>query len=135
MLISSIFSFSTVFSTLSKREITILTMFNLSSANAFNLVTSKFLLFGKGFKKDRKPLLFLANASSLLLASRLCPRPIGSTYSISKSICLPRQPGCALKNVKSTLYHTIRGFKNPQEEHLLYILWEKKNKLASTKTL
>ena len=34
--------------TLSKREILILATFNLSSANAFNLVTSKILSFGKG---------------------------------------------------------------------------------------
>ena len=41
-------SFPTVFSTLSKREIVILVTFNLSSADAFNLVMSKILLFGKG---------------------------------------------------------------------------------------
>ena len=41
MLVTSIFFFPTVFSTLSKREIIILATFNLSSANAFNLVTSK----------------------------------------------------------------------------------------------
>ena len=37
-----------VFSTLSRREIITLAMFNLTSANAFNLVTSKLLSFGKG---------------------------------------------------------------------------------------
>ena len=36
-----------VFSTLSKREIIIVATFNLSSANAFNLVTSAFFSFGK----------------------------------------------------------------------------------------
>ena len=36
-----------MFSTLSKREIVILATFNWSSANAFNLVTSEYLLFGK----------------------------------------------------------------------------------------
>ena len=38
---------NTVFSTLSKREIVIIATSNFSSANAFNLVTSKILLFGK----------------------------------------------------------------------------------------
>ena len=41
------FSHSVFYST--KREIVILTMFNLSSANAFSLVTSKNLSFSKGF--------------------------------------------------------------------------------------
>ena len=51
MLVTSIFfPFPTVLSTLSKREIIILQMFNLSSANALNLVTSKMLWFGKGLK-------------------------------------------------------------------------------------
>ena len=40
--------FPTVFSALSKRKIVILATFNLFSANAFNLVTSKNLPFGKG---------------------------------------------------------------------------------------
>ena len=39
--------FSTVFSTLSKREIIMTATFNLSSANAFNLVLSKNLSSGK----------------------------------------------------------------------------------------
>ena len=39
--------FPTVFSTLLKREIIILAMFKFSSADAFNLVMSKILLFGK----------------------------------------------------------------------------------------
>ena len=38
------------FATLSKRETIILAMFNLLSANAFNSVLSKILLFGKGLK-------------------------------------------------------------------------------------
>ena len=37
-----------MFSALSKRNIEILATFNFSSANAFNLVTSKNLSFGKG---------------------------------------------------------------------------------------
>ena len=37
----------TVFSTLSRREITILAIFDLCIANAFNMVTSKILLFRK----------------------------------------------------------------------------------------
>ena len=41
------FLFFPVFSSLWKREIIILAMFNLSSANAFNLITSKILLFSK----------------------------------------------------------------------------------------
>ena len=40
--------FPTLFSTLSKKEYVILATFNLSSANAFKLVTSKILSFGKG---------------------------------------------------------------------------------------
>ena len=39
--------FPQCFLTLSKKEIIILATFNFSSANAFNLVTSKILLFGK----------------------------------------------------------------------------------------
>ena len=42
--------FPIVFSALSKRKIVILATFNLSSANAFNLVMSKNLSFGKGFR-------------------------------------------------------------------------------------
>ena len=52
-----------MFSTLSQREIVILEMFNLSSANAFNLVMSKNLSFGNGllnaststFAENNKP--------------------------------------------------------------------------------
>ena len=51
MLVTSIFSFSAMFSTLINREIMILAMFNLSSADAFNLVTFKILSFGKGVKQ------------------------------------------------------------------------------------
>ena len=40
--------FPPVFSALSKRKIVILATFNLLSANDFNLVKSKNLLFGKG---------------------------------------------------------------------------------------
>ena len=40
--------FPQCFILLTKGEIIILVMFNLSSANALNLVTSKILLFGKG---------------------------------------------------------------------------------------
>ena len=47
MVINSIFPFQTVFSTVSKKEIVILVTFILSSANAFNLVTSKISSFGK----------------------------------------------------------------------------------------
>ena len=43
----------TLFSALSRREVIILAMFNLSSANAFNLVISKVLLFGKGLRKQQ----------------------------------------------------------------------------------
>ena len=50
MLVTSIFSFSTMFSTLSKTEIIIWATFILSSANAFNLVTSRILSFGKELK-------------------------------------------------------------------------------------
>ena len=42
--------FPIVFSILSKREIIILAQFNLSSANAFNLVTSTILSSGKVFR-------------------------------------------------------------------------------------
>ena len=41
------FSFPTVFSTRSQGETVILAMFNLLSANTFNLVKSNILLFGK----------------------------------------------------------------------------------------
>ena len=51
MLVTSIFSFSAMFSILINREIMILAMFNLSSADAFNLVTFKILSFGKGLSK------------------------------------------------------------------------------------
>ena len=45
--------FPQCFPTLSQSEIVILAMFNLSSANAFNLVMSKNLFFGKGLKSCR----------------------------------------------------------------------------------
>ena len=49
MLVISIFSFShSVFYSVKKGEIVILATFNLSSANAFNLVMSKIVSFGKG---------------------------------------------------------------------------------------
>ena len=48
MLVTSIFSFShSVFYSI-KKKIVILAMFKMSSANAFNLVMSKLLSFGKG---------------------------------------------------------------------------------------
>ena len=37
-----------MFLALSKRELVIVAMFNLSSANAFNLVMSKIMSFGEG---------------------------------------------------------------------------------------
>ena len=61
--------FSTVFSTLSKRENVILATFKLSSANAFNLVMSKILFFGKGlmgFHEALNCFLVLIFISSLL---------------------------------------------------------------------
>ena len=48
MLVTSILSFLTVFSTVSRRKIITLPISDLSSANAFNMVTSKILAFGKG---------------------------------------------------------------------------------------
>ena len=42
--------FPTAFSTPSKREIVHLATFNLLSANAFNLVTSEFFLYGRGLR-------------------------------------------------------------------------------------
>ena len=52
MLVTSIFSFSTIFSMLSNTKIIILVTFNLSSANALNLVLSKKLSLGKELKKS-----------------------------------------------------------------------------------
>ena len=43
-----------MFSTVFKRENVILAMSNMSSANAFNLVMSKILLFGKGLNYQRR---------------------------------------------------------------------------------
>ena len=54
MLVTSIFSFSHgVFSSIKEKKIVILSTFDLSSANVFNLVTSKMLSFGNGFKEIR----------------------------------------------------------------------------------
>ena len=50
LLVQAISPFPTMFSTLSKTEIIIFVTFNLSSANAFNLVCSKILLCGNGLK-------------------------------------------------------------------------------------
>ena len=47
MLVTSIFSFPTMFATLSRRIFIISATFNLSSANALNLGQSKILSFGK----------------------------------------------------------------------------------------
>ena len=46
-ILALLFPFPIMFSSLSKRKIIILAIFSLSSANAFNLITSKILLFGK----------------------------------------------------------------------------------------
>ena len=46
-------SFTLEFSNLSKREIFILAMFNMLSANAFSLVTSESFSFGKGLIVDK----------------------------------------------------------------------------------
>ena len=48
LLVQAISPFPTMFSTLSKTEIIIFVTFNLSSANAFNLVWSKILSSGNG---------------------------------------------------------------------------------------
>ena len=48
LLVQAISPFPTMFSTLPKTEIIIFVIFNLSSANAFNLVWSKILLCGNG---------------------------------------------------------------------------------------
>ena len=49
--VQAISPFLTMFSTLSKTEIIIFVISNLSSANAFNLVWSKILLCGKGLRR------------------------------------------------------------------------------------
>ena len=49
--IAAFSSFPTVFSTLSQRKIVTLAKFNFLSANAFNLVMSEYLSFGKGLIK------------------------------------------------------------------------------------
>ena len=46
--VTSLFCLCQSFLLLSKREIVILVTFNLLSANAFSLVISRILLFGKG---------------------------------------------------------------------------------------
>ena len=51
---TSIFSFSHDVYSLSETEITIGTTLNLSSANAFNLVKAKILLFGKELILDKR---------------------------------------------------------------------------------
>ena len=50
LLVQVISPFSTMFSTLSRTEIIIFVIFNLSSANAFNFVWSKILSCGNGLK-------------------------------------------------------------------------------------
>ena len=50
LLVQAITPFPSMFSTLSKTEIIIFLTFNLSSANAFNLVWSKILSCGNGLK-------------------------------------------------------------------------------------
>ena len=49
--VQAISPFPTMFSTPSKTEITIFVTFNLSSANALNLVTSKILSCGNGLNR------------------------------------------------------------------------------------
>ena len=65
MLVTSIFP--KMFSTLSKTEMCVLATFILSSANAFNLVTSKILLFGIELKR----LLFQGQLNSGLVGKWL----------------------------------------------------------------
>ena len=50
MLVTSIFSFSSMFSTLLEKELVFSVIFILLSANAFNLDQSKILSFGKELK-------------------------------------------------------------------------------------
>ena len=54
MLVQAIFPFPTMFSTLSKTEMIIFVTYNLSSANAFNLVRSKILSCGNGLKGSER---------------------------------------------------------------------------------
>ena len=54
LLIQAISPFPTMFSTLTKTEIIIFVIFNLSSANAFNLVWSNILSCGKGLMNLQK---------------------------------------------------------------------------------
>ena len=67
LLIQAIFPFPAMFSTLSKTEIIISVAFNLSSADAFNLVWSKILLCGNGliYTVSKKLLHTLPNDNSL----------------------------------------------------------------------
>ena len=57
---NQIFSFFHLFSIVSKSKIVILTMFNLLSANALNLVMSKILSFGKGLMDNSKATVVVA---------------------------------------------------------------------------
>ena len=72
-------AFPTVFSLLSKREIIILALFNLLSEKAFNLITSKILLFGKELmwftvfsSTGRRPVSYCHGIVSFLRPS-VCP--------------------------------------------------------------
>ena len=73
ILVTSIFSFPTIFSTLPKTDFNFSVKFNLSSANAFSFDQSKNLLFGKELKDipisydlDIRPFCLLGCSKSLI---------------------------------------------------------------------
>ena len=101
MLVTSIFSFSRnifylslYFVLLSRRKIIILATFNLSSANASNLVTSKMLSFGNGLY------LFLGHYIFIEASS---PRRPGDN-AILRSAALSPQPSTCL-----TFFYNMYG--------------------------
>ena len=63
LLVQAISPFPTMFSTLSKTEITVFVTFNLSSANAFNLLWSKFFLCGN-YLLPHMPILGSSNSAA-----------------------------------------------------------------------
>ena len=91
-----------MFSTLSKREIVILAPFEMSSANAFNLVRSKNLLFGKE----------LINSSQLLIKMTLAGNQLSSFPTMISTVSKTEHSIMSTKALNLDKYKNVvlKGF-------------------------
>ena len=84
MLVTSIFSFPAMFSTLSKTEIIIYVTFILSSANAFNLDKVKFLSSGNGLSIFSFPAMFSTLSKTEIIIYVTCILSSANAFNLDK---------------------------------------------------